>query len=94
MFKIGLHLLAISGLYRIVHGVPLETNIFDLQPFHTDLSSGVPRMLDLIRDTQLPEQFPYSGVGTSLGIGLDDLKELRTKWMTDFDWEKEQNSMN
>ncbi|KAJ1711030.1 alpha/beta-hydrolase [Aspergillus flavus] len=94
MFKLGFQLLAFTGFHRIVHGLPLVNSTFELHPFHIDLSSGIPRMLDQIRGTHLPEQFPYFGVGTSLGIGLDDLNTLRTEWITNFDWEKEQDSMN
>lgn len=94
MFEFWFQLLAISCLHGAAHGVPLKNNTYDLHPFHIDIASGVPRMLDQIRNTELPEQFPYSGVGASLGIGLDDLKTLRTEWMTDFNWEREQDSMN
>ncbi|KAE8165213.1 alpha/beta-hydrolase [Aspergillus tamarii] len=94
MFEFWFQLLAISCLHGAAHGVPLKNNTYDLHPFHVDIASGVPRMLDQIRNTELPEQFPYSGVGASLGIGLDDLKTLRTEWMTDFNWEREQDSMN
>lgn len=94
MFKLGFQSLAFTGLHRIVHGLPLVNSTFEVYPFHIDLSSGIPRMLDQIQGTHLPEQSPYFGVGTSLGIGLDDLKTLRTEWITNFDWEKEQDSMN
>ncbi|KAF7591418.1 hypothetical protein BBP40_001579 [Aspergillus hancockii] len=51
-------------------------------------------MLEQIWNTELPEQFPYSGVRSSFGIDLDVLKALRNEWVTDFNWEREQDSLN
>ncbi|GKT47559.1 putative epoxide hydrolase [Colletotrichum spaethianum] len=67
---------------------------FNLRPFKIDLAKGVPRMLDLVRDTRLPEKPQYPGVGSNWGIDLDVLKSLQKQWLEKFDWKKEEKSMN
>lgn len=94
MIKFWLQLLAASCLHGFTHAAPLANDTFDLHPFRIDLSARVPRMLDKIRSTRLPESFPYSGIDSSFGIDLDVLKALQAKWLTDFSWETEQDSMN
>ncbi|KAJ5387418.1 alpha/beta-hydrolase [Penicillium cosmopolitanum] len=94
MIKFWLQLLAASCLHGFTHAAPLVNDTFDLHPFRIDLSARVPRMLDQIRSTRLPERFPYSGIDSSFGIDLDVLKALQAKWLTDFSWETEQDSMN
>lgn len=51
-------------------------------------------MVRLAKDTRLPDKPEYPGLGSSLGIDLDVLKSLREQWITDFDWKKEQDSIN
>ncbi|KAK4178933.1 putative epoxide hydrolase [Triangularia setosa] len=51
-------------------------------------------MLDLIRSTHLPAKLQYPGVGSSMGIDLDTLKALQQAWLHDFDWDREQTSIN
>lgn len=70
------------------------TGRFALQPLRVDLSSHVPRMLELVNSTMLPEQPMYPGLGSSMGIDLDVLKSLKDQWLKDFDWDKEQEDMN
>lgn len=70
-----------------------------IKPFKVDLSSRVPAMLDLICTTRLPAaEVPAannSPNGTkNSGISLATLQQLRKRWLTDFDWNKEQNDMN
>jgi hypothetical protein len=65
-----------------------------VQSFKIDLSEGVPRMLDLIKNTRLPNFPEYSGVGGSFGLNLDILKTLKDEWIHDYDWEKDQSYMN
>lgn len=72
----------------------LSNQSFDLRPFTINLSRGVPRMLNLINDTQLPERPQYPGIGSSEGIDLEVLKTLRETWLNKFDWEKEQEYLN
>jgi hypothetical protein len=66
---------------------------YDLQPFTIKLSDGVPRMLERIRDTELPGTIPQYP-GNEAGISLETLKALRNQWLVDFDWLKEEESMN
>ncbi|KAM0426136.1 hypothetical protein ACHAPT_008768 [Fusarium lateritium] len=51
-------------------------------------------MIDLVRNSRLPEKPEYPGVGSSMGIDLDVLKSLRKQWLSNFDWEKEQDKLN
>ncbi|KAK4626608.1 Putative epoxide hydrolase [Fulvia fulva] len=67
---------------------------YHVRPFHIDLSRGVPRMLDLVQNTHLPKEPEYPGLGDSAGIDLDVLKGMREQWLTTFDWNKEQESLN
>jgi hypothetical protein len=67
---------------------------FNLRPFTVDLGKHVPHMLDLVKHTHLPKEPEWPGVGGSLGIDLDVLKNLQGEWLHDFDWHKEQASMN
>lgn len=88
-------LLALSCLYEASQGNPIQLrNEYQLQPFHIDLSSRVPRMLDQIKGTKLPEQPVYINTGTSAGISLNLLESFQTEWLTSFDWDCEQKEMN
>lgn len=87
----------LGGLFAVAAaGLPSSSkgDNFQLRPFHIDLSQNVPRMLDLVRDYQLPKKPEYPGVGASKGIDLDVLKGLRKQWLTKFDWKKEQDTLN
>jgi hypothetical protein len=86
-FFVGLLALGIAG------ASPVEKRHV-VQPYTVDLSGNVARMLQLIRDTKLPDKPEYPGVGSSFGIDLDVLKGLQTQWLNNFDWQKEQNSIN
>ncbi|KAJ5658458.1 alpha/beta-hydrolase [Penicillium longicatenatum] len=66
----------------------------ELRPFKIDLSDRVPRMVRQIREARLPEAPVYTDTGTSAGITLSDLKSLQQQWLTSFDWNKEQISLN
>ncbi|PYH88720.1 alpha/beta-hydrolase [Aspergillus ellipticus CBS 707.79] len=88
-------LLPLSCLYGASQGSPIHArNNSLIQPFHVDLSSRVPRMLDQIQNTKLPAQPVYVDTGSAKGIALSDLKSFREEWLTDFDWESEQNDIN
>ena len=67
---------------------------FIVKPFKVNLSNGVPRMLNLIRDSKLPDKSEYPSVGSSFGIDLDVLKGLKKQWLDDFDWQKEQDAIS
>lgn len=65
-----------------------------VQPFKVNISAGVPAMLDLIRNTELPEEPQYPGVAATKGIDLDVVKSLRDAWLNEFSWEKEEAYLN
>ncbi|KAL6414184.1 Epoxide hydrolase [Ilyonectria robusta] len=65
-----------------------------IEPFKVDLSKNVPRMLDLVKNTKLPEKSVYSQLGASAGIDLDVLKQMQREWIDDFDWKAEEEEMN
>lgn len=70
-----------------------------ISPFKIDLSRRVPHMVDMINRTQLPSSDLEVAVNsrndsTSTGISLSKLESLRSQWLHDFDWEKEQLELN
>lgn len=67
---------------------------FSLKPFVANLSSEVPRMLELVNQTRLPDQSEYASVPSTAGIGLDVLKHLQREWTNDFDWHREEATIN
>ena len=69
-------------------------NGFKLRPFSVNLSAGVPRMLDLVKNTILPKEPEYPGLGSSAGIDLELLSSLQKEWITDFDWSREEAALN
>jgi hypothetical protein len=76
-------------------GAPAErTDTLAVKPFVVDLSADVPRMLDLVRHTRLPDHPEYATVGSSAGIALDVLSRLQTEWTHDFDWRREEAALN
>ncbi|KAJ7162067.1 Alpha/Beta hydrolase protein [Mycena filopes] len=67
---------------------------FNLQPFRIDLGKQVPRLNALVNNTHLPAADLYPGVGQEKGTELDFLRDLRTEWLTAFDWETQQAELN
>lgn len=64
-----------------------------------DFTRYVPHMLDLVKGTHLPStelQTAKMGPNNTLltGMPLSILRQLQNEWTTNFDWEKEQNSIN
>jgi hypothetical protein len=85
----------LSGVLASHQAIDVITNQRpDIQPFKVDLTKDVPRLLELVNQTQLPEHEEYPGVGASFGIDLSVLKGLQQEWSTSFDWEKEEASIN
>lgn len=78
----------------IVLSSSLLQNEFSPKRFTVNLSAGVPRMMDLVRETRLPSNSEFSGLGNSSGIALDVLESLRTQWLEDFNWEHEEVALN
>ncbi|KAJ7467184.1 Alpha/Beta hydrolase protein [Mycena latifolia] len=70
------------------------THLFDLKPFRIDLSSRIPHLKDLVRNTRLPAKALYPNAGADKGIELDVLRELQTEWVESFDWEGQQAELN
>ncbi|KAL2843055.1 alpha/beta-hydrolase [Aspergillus pseudodeflectus] len=88
-------LLTLNCLFQAGQGSPVHSkDEYHLKPFHIDLSSKVPRMLDQIRRTELPEKPIYVNTGTAQGISLSDLRAFRNQWLTRFDWKHEQKELN
>nr|POE88364.1 putative epoxide hydrolase [Quercus suber] len=67
---------------------------YQVHPFHVDLAKGVPRMLELVRNTRLPGKPEYPGIGASAGIDLALLSQLQNEWLNDFDWQREEAEIN
>ncbi|KAK0756232.1 hypothetical protein N5P37_011147 [Trichoderma harzianum] len=67
--------------------------------FKIDLSHRVPHMVDMIKRTELPSSELEIAINsrndsTNTGISLSKLGSLRSQWLHDFDWEKEQLELN
>ncbi|KAL7917530.1 Alpha/Beta hydrolase protein [Trichoderma austrokoningii] len=62
--------------------------------FTVNLSAGVPRMMDLVKETRLPSSSEFSGFGNSSGIALVALERLRTQWLDEFNWDHEEAGLN
>ena len=71
-----------------------RSGAFDLQPFQFNVSDRLPRLYELLRETKLPDNPQYPGVGATRGIDLDVLKSLREQWLTEYNWEQEQEYLN
>lgn len=87
-------LIAISALVA-VYSTPIKSSKhdFNLRSFIVDLK-GVERLRNLARNTFLPDEREYPGLGDTAGIDLDILKDLRHQWVTDYDWQEEQRYIN
>ncbi|KAJ5703964.1 alpha/beta-hydrolase [Penicillium malachiteum] len=84
------------GLLLTLVGVVsvMAKEYFNLQSFRIDLSAKVPRMIQQIRETQLPNDPIYIDTGTASGMALSDLKSFQKEWLTQFDWNEEEKTMN
>jgi hypothetical protein len=71
-----------------------SNNTFNLKPFKIDLTGGIPRLKSLVNSTRLPAKALYPDAGTDKGIELETLRELRTEWVTTFDWDVQQAELN
>jgi hypothetical protein len=90
MKLVGLSALAPVCLSALVE----HANHFDLKPFSINLSNGAPRMLELVKETRLPDNEEYPGLGSSAGIALDVVKSLQREWTAEFDWDQEEAKLN
>lgn len=65
------------------------------QPFKVNIpAEDVDRMKRLIADTRLPDKPHAPGASWDYGVDLDWLKEMRHKWLHDFDWKAVEDEMN
>ncbi|KAJ7293905.1 Alpha/Beta hydrolase protein [Mycena rebaudengoi] len=76
--------------------VPLLNNNtqFHVQPFQINLSKEIPHLQALVKNTRLPRKELYPGAGINFGIQLEFLRDLRTEWLDEFDWVKEEAELN
>lgn len=63
-------------------------------PFTVQLGDEVPRMLDLVNNTRLPEKPEYPGLGDSYGMDLDVLKSFQDDWVNQYSWQEDQTYLN
>lgn len=71
-----------------------DAGAFNLQPFQFNISDRLPRMYEQLRETKLPDEPQYPGVGATKGIDLDVLKSLRDQWLNEYNWEQDQEYLN
>ncbi|KAJ7761030.1 Alpha/Beta hydrolase protein [Mycena metata] len=91
----GLGIFAISANFMasVLQGAQ-ATDTFSVKPFKINLSGEVPRLNSLVNNSRLPAGALYPGVGQEKGIEFDFLHELKTEWLTTFDWETQQTQLN
>ena len=70
-----------------------------VMPLQINLSERVPHMLDLVQRTHLPfAELPAAtdsyNTTVSSGVPLSTLNDFQEEWITSFNWEKEQESIN
>ena len=75
------------------------TGISSVTPLQINLSERVPHMLDLVRRTHLPSaELPAAkdsyNTTLSSGVPLSTLNGFQEEWITSFNWENEQESIN
>ncbi|KAF7351959.1 Epoxide hydrolase domain protein [Mycena venus] len=67
---------------------------FDVKLFKIDLAGEIPHLKSLVKNTRLPATALYPNAGPSKGIDLETLRNLRTDWLTKYDWEAQQAELN
>ncbi|KAF7340147.1 Epoxide hydrolase domain protein [Mycena venus] len=67
---------------------------FDVQPFRVDLGHEVAHMKALVQNTRLPDKPLYPEASIEFGMELDVLRDLQTKWLNDYDWAKQEATLN
>jgi hypothetical protein len=84
-----LHTIFLALVIAIVPTLAID---FKVKTFKMDLDDS--RLLSLARNTRLPIQPEYPGLGSTLGIDLDALRMLQKNWVTKYDWDAEQQRLN
>jgi hypothetical protein len=82
----------VSCAYGALNNAHLHSN--SVEPFVIDLSTGVPRLRELVENTKLPDAPEYAHLADTAGIDLEVLNSMRTQWLSTFDWQKEQEELN
>ncbi|KAF7340154.1 Epoxide hydrolase domain protein [Mycena venus] len=54
----------------------------------------LPHMKALVENTRLPDRTLYPGAGIEFGIKLDFLRDLQAKWLNDYNWTKQEATLN
>lgn len=87
--------LEILSVLALVNAKVTETDDgYNVRPFRIDLVAGVPRMLDLIRESHIPDRACYPILSADAGFDVDVLASMREQWLHHFNWSKEQDNMN
>jgi hypothetical protein len=69
---------------------------YDLKPFKINIDPHeVERMNSLVKYTRLPSATDFSGSSDeSLGMTTKELQALKNEWVNEYDWTKQQASLN
>jgi hypothetical protein len=91
-------LLMVVSALRLLPGA-VGAGTYSVKPIKIELSERVPHMLDLVKRTTLPAtelQPARDSLNSSIstGIPLSTMKSLQEEWITKFNWEEEQASIN
>lgn len=96
-FSLGLRssLVLVAAFTAAVAVTGANRDSFQVKSFKIDLTAEIPRLKSLVANSRLPAKalYPDGGSGER-GIELDVLQELRTDWLTKFDWEAQQAELN
>lgn len=76
-----------------------EQQSYSLRHFKVDFSDRIPHMIQLIKQTKLPEfEVPAAkaseNITLSTGVSLHGLSEWRRRWLEDVDWNEEHKAFN
>ena len=87
----------VSALGLLSRAIGAGTN--NVKPIKIELSERVPRMIENVKRTRLPaaELQPAReslNISISTGTSLATMQSLQKEWITRFNWEKEQESIN
>lgn len=67
----------------------------DVQRFEVDIPQlEVDRLIRKLKDTRIPTAEIVPGAGDDYGISTAWISEMYEYWLNDFDWNKQQSSMN
>ncbi|KAJ7451175.1 Alpha/Beta hydrolase protein [Mycena latifolia] len=89
-----LSLLGLLVLTFAFSATSAEPAKFNVQPFWIDLAQKLSHFKALVQSTRLPNETLYSGAGIGFGIELGFLRDLQTEWLDDFDWAKQEATLN